>query len=860
MAAHTSTRPDVCESDVDSGGRTIDLPSSLSPEPSSRGFSALDNGENAVDEAVASDTSECNLFIPIEMNSSSESGKKRSNLDGMRMVDLGYFLQELTKLSNHNPVFSCTLGNMHFVREIHMGFSSTLVFHCNMCNNDFSLRTEDPIKSSTHLDVNTRAVSGIMSIGGGFSHLEEFFSSVGIPCMSSKTYSKLHNKVCNAWEKAALRQMEDAVKEEAALALERGDVDENGTPLLTVVADGCWSKRSYRCQYNALSGVAAIVGYYTKKVLHMGVRNKFCFVCARSSDENIKLDHECFKNWTESSSSMEANIIVEGFKQSETEYGVIYSHLIADGDSSCYAKILQARPYRNVTVEKIECRNHLLRNFCAKLKSVAEQTKVGGKPLRKLIGSKVLKLRVAVRKAIKHRKNEILSNVDKIALLRTDILNSPSHVFGEHKSCAGYFCSDSKPGDVNRIPELKESGLYEEIMKPVGYLANHSRSLIFDVDSNSVEQFNSIVAKFVGGKRINFSMRRSYQGRCAAAVVSHNTKKPHSILHKSMCNNISPNCYIKRLENRRSTQRERVHAARKKHCRKRLLGYENRSATEKQGNKDYGPECQKPDMSPEVYDQEQDRTLRSLIKTEEERRSIEKATILQAGSGQWLEQRRKMLTASNFGKVCRRRASTSCRNLVKSIMYSRDLMHVSAISYGRNNEATALLQLERQENIRIEKCGLFIDEKLHFLGATPDGLVDVDKIVEIKCPISAAGVNPEKAVFEGKIKYLTCNKEKTHITGINKNHVYFYQIQGQLHITKRDICILAVWTSVDQKLLTVQIKRDEKFWNEKMEPKLTNFFFECMLPELVDPRHLRNMEIRDPSCLPSVADKLYEKE
>ncbi|KAF2888058.1 hypothetical protein ILUMI_18114 [Ignelater luminosus] len=33
------------------------------------------------------------------------------------------------------------------------------------------------------------------------------------------------------------------------------------------------------------------------------------------------------------------------------------------------------------------------------------------------------------------------------------------------------------------------------------------RSLIQDVDSNVVEHFNSTVAKFVGGKRINFSLR-----------------------------------------------------------------------------------------------------------------------------------------------------------------------------------------------------------------------------------------------------------------------------------------------------------------------------------------------------------------
>lgn len=38
-------------------------------------------------------------------------------------------------------------------------------------------------------------------------------------------------------------------------------------------------------------------------------------------------------------------------------------------------------------------------------------------------------------------------------------------------------------------------------------VASHSPSLIHNVDSNAVERYNSIVAKFVGGKRINFSRK-----------------------------------------------------------------------------------------------------------------------------------------------------------------------------------------------------------------------------------------------------------------------------------------------------------------------------------------------------------------
>lgn len=60
--------------------------------------------------------------------------------------------------------------------------------------------------------------------------------------------------------------MKEASKEEANLAIESGDII-NGIPVITVVTDACWSKRSYRINYSAASGEAAIIGLKTDKVL-----------------------------------------------------------------------------------------------------------------------------------------------------------------------------------------------------------------------------------------------------------------------------------------------------------------------------------------------------------------------------------------------------------------------------------------------------------------------------------------------------------------------------------------------------------------------------------------------------------------
>lgn len=46
----------------------------------------------------------------------------------------------------------------------------------------------------------------------------------------------------------------EAEKQEA---IKKGKTDTDGVPLLTVIADGCWGKRSYRTNYNLLSGVVS---------------------------------------------------------------------------------------------------------------------------------------------------------------------------------------------------------------------------------------------------------------------------------------------------------------------------------------------------------------------------------------------------------------------------------------------------------------------------------------------------------------------------------------------------------------------------------------------------------------------------
>ncbi|XP_063223711.1 uncharacterized protein LOC134531760 isoform X6 [Bacillus rossius redtenbacheri] len=190
-------------------------------------------------------------------------------ISGRRITDIDYFFNRLKVLCNHGPL-GCGIQNLVITNEARRGLNSIFSVKCNMCNFQDTLHTENP--KSDSMDINTAAVTGSVCIGIGHRQLEELTAAMDIPTMSANTYAKYHDKVSDGWEKTAIKEMGIAVQREAQLAVERGDVDEDGFPVLTVIADGQWSKRSYKnSNYSSLSGVAAIIGFYTRKVLFISV-------------------------------------------------------------------------------------------------------------------------------------------------------------------------------------------------------------------------------------------------------------------------------------------------------------------------------------------------------------------------------------------------------------------------------------------------------------------------------------------------------------------------------------------------------------------------------------------------------------
>ena len=265
-----------------------------------------------------------------------------SYLNGYRIINLDSLKEHVVEITLHTV--TCTKA--HALAESgrppvsltsesnRSGLFSILWAKCHGCEKKFPLKTSPSIKTDDKIfDINVRAVWGAMTSGGGAASLNEVLGTLNMPTISERFFTSLEHKIGDWWQQIFEEDIKLAGAEEKRLAIERGDYFED-VPAITVVTDGAWSKRSHKHTYNALGGVGVIFGLESKKLLYIGVRNKYCSIC--HSVENIENipEHRCYKNWDLTSQSMETDIITEGFLKAETMQGLRYMRLIADGDSS----------------------------------------------------------------------------------------------------------------------------------------------------------------------------------------------------------------------------------------------------------------------------------------------------------------------------------------------------------------------------------------------------------------------------------------------------------------------------------------------------------------------------------------------
>ncbi len=201
--------------------------------------------------------------------------------------------------------------------------------------------------------------------------------------------------------------------------------------------------------------------------------------------------------------------------------------------------------------------------------------------------------------------------------------------------------------------------------------------------------------------------------------------------------------------------------------------------------------------------------------TEEGATQLEQDTRGQSDSKLWFKERLWRITASRFGEII---CATENRDkkLLCASLFSHQKLKTPAVIHGQTWEKVAVKALEEKHSIKVSESGLFVSPCYPFLGASPDGLIGTEGIVEVKCPYNGRNsqISPSKL-----FPFLKQEDEKLEL---KRNHRYFYQIMGQLAISRRQYCLFVVYTHCD--LFVQKIIYESTFFDQEMLPKLKDFY------------------------------------
>lgn len=97
------------------------------------------------------------------------------------------------------------------------------------------------------------------------------------------------------------------------------------------------------------------------------------------------------------------------------------------------------------------------------------------------------------------------------------------------------------------------------------------------------------------------------------------------------------------------------------------------------------------------------------------------------------------MTASRFGDIAkmtnRRNKDKLCNSLVRRSVTTKAMLH------GKQFESKAIIKFEQQKSVKCLPAGFFIRPDYPFLGASPDGVIDDEYLIEVKCPYSGRNEN-----------------------------------------------------------------------------------------------------------------------
>ena len=196
--------------------------------------------------------------------------------------------------------------------------------------------------------------------------------------------------------------------------------------------------------------------------------------------------------------------------------------------------------------------------------------------------------------------------------------------------------------------------------------------------------------------------------------------------------------------------------------------------------------------------------------------------MIEQRTEEWFEQRKGRVTASSVGAILGlspyMKREDVMRNMVREYHgYEREFKGNQATEYGTFHEDMAVMDYQLKTGRTVEKTGFY--PYGNWLGASPDGIIDMWTLIEIKCPYGQRDKIPP--VF------------KT----LEQQPHYYAQIQIQMFVTKTNKCDFYQWSPNGDSLETIAY---DESWIEKHIPILKAFYDDYLLQRMFPDQYLQD--------------------
>lgn len=207
----------------------------------------------------------------------------------------------------------------------------------------------------------------------------------------------------------------------------------------------------------------------------------------------------------------------------------------------------------------------------------------------------------------------------------------------------------------------------------------------------------------------------------------------------------------------------------------------------------------------------------------------------------WFDARKGRITGSAVGAILGLDPNRTREDVLRDMVRAhhglpREFQGNIATQYGVIHEVEALEDFERATGAEVIRATFCVHDNIAWLGASPDGFVGDDAVLEIKCPF---GLRDKAAPVAFK-------------TAAEQPH-YYAQMQVQMYVTDRTVCHFWQWTPNDSALETVEYDSD---YIASIYPQLEAFYQEYLAAIEKPDEHLEDKRavIDTPRALQMLAE------